>query len=67
MKKYKFKAKSIKTGREVTGDLIYAYTMNEKVAVKPMIVEMHIKGGMLWASDRTFIDESTLELIEYED
>lgn len=67
MKKYKFKAKSLKTGIEVVGDLIYAKTLREKVAVKPMIVEMYVRGGMLWAGDRTLIDENTIELIEYED
>ena len=32
-----------------------------------MIVEMYVRGGMLWAGDRTLIDENTIELIEYED
>ncbi len=63
MIKYKFKALSLKTGKEVVGDLIYANTMNEKIKVKPMIVSMYVRGGMLWATDRTYVDEGTIEPI----
>lgn len=66
MPKYKFKAKSLKTGKWVEGDLIHAYTVNEKVKIKPMIVEVRIHGGMIWVHNKTLIDENTLELITEE-
>lgn len=66
--KYKFKAKDLKTGKYVEGDLIYANVRNFKSGlickIKPMIVNMHIHGGILWAGSRYFIDESTIELIK---
>lgn len=66
--KYKFKAKELETGEWVEGDLIYAKVENfrsqfDSGKVKPMIVSMHIHGGMLWAGYRHFVDESTIELI----
>ena len=65
--KYKFRAKDLKTGEWVEGDLVYARVANFKTGVsakkKPMIVTMHIHGGMLWAGDRYFVDEDTIELI----
>ena len=66
MTKYKFRAKSLKTGDWVTGDLVYVHTVNEKVKVKPMIVEMRCHGGMMWVYDNSLIDESTIELIKTE-
>ena len=68
--KYRFKAKDIKTGEWVEGDLVYAKVANFKAGIstkkKPMIVTMHIHGGMMWAGKRHFIDESTIELIKEE-
>ena len=65
---YKFKAKDLKTGEWVEGDLIYAQVANFKTGIsikkKPMIVTMHIHGGMLWAGERHFIDRNTIELIK---
>lgn len=64
--KYKFKAKDLKTGEWVEGDLAYAKREFEAPGYKPMIVSHHIHGGMLYAGDRHFIDESTIELIKVE-
>ena len=65
---YKFRAKDIKTGEWVEGDLVYAKIANFKTGIstkkKPMIVTMHIHGGILWAGKRHFIDENTIELIK---
>ena len=63
MSSYKFKAKELKTGNEVQGDLIYAQRAFETPGVKPMIVKTFIHGGMIWISSRHFVDESTIELI----
>ena len=64
---YKFKAKDLKTGEQVEGDLVYAKVANFRTGTsmkkKPMIVTMYIHGGMLWAGDRYFVDEDTIELI----
>lgn len=60
---YKFKARDIKTGELVTGDLAYAETWYEKTKkIKPMIVNHRIHGGMLYITSRHFIDEKTIEL-----
>lgn len=69
--KYKFKAKDLKTGEWVEGDLVYATVRHFKpcrvrCTVKPMIVNMSIHGGMMWAGKRHYIDESTIELIKEE-
>lgn len=68
--RYQFKAKDLKTGEWVTGDLAYANSWSFRKkdgckikTVKPMIVEHYINGGMLYITTRCFIDESTLELI----
>jgi hypothetical protein len=69
--KYQFKAKDLKTGEWVTGDLAYANSMcfSKKECrwiigkIKPMIVKHNIHGGMLYVTSRHFIDENTLELI----
>ena len=66
--KYQFKAKDLKTGEWVTGDLAYAKSLffrkNDGLRnIKPMIVEHNIHGGMLYITTRHFIDENTLELI----
>jgi hypothetical protein len=65
MCKYKFKAKDIKTGKLVEGDLIYARQVypHKPVIIKPMIVEFNIHGGIMWTRKRHFVDESTIELI----
>ena len=61
---YKFKARDIKTGELVTGDLAYAETMYDKTKkIKPMIVNHCIHGGMLYITYRYFVDEKTIELI----
>lgn len=67
--KYQFKAKDLKTGEWVTGDLAYAESRSWKsdgrrvITIKPMIVAHNIHGGMLYITSRHFIDENTLELI----
>lgn len=63
MSTYKFKAKELKTGNEVQGDLIYAQRTFEFPGVKPMIVKTRIHGGMVWIGSRHFVDENTIELI----
>ena len=67
MSPYKFKAKELKTGNEVQGDLIYAQRAFETPGVKPMIVKTFIHGGMVWIGSRHFVDESTIELIQTND
>ena len=66
--KYKFKAKDIKTGEWVIGDLVYARQAyyGKPVVIKPMIVEFNIHGGIMWTRQKYFIDESTIELIKEE-
>lgn len=68
--KYQFRAKDLKTGEWVIGDLAYANVLSFRKGdgckirgVKPMIVEHNIHGGMLYITIRHFIDENTLELI----
>ena len=62
--RYKFRARDIKTGELVEGDLVYARRRLEKDGIKPMIVNHFIHGGIVWIGDRHFIDENTIELIE---
>ena len=64
MKKFKFKAKDLKTGNQVEGDLVYAMRVHEKPGIKPMIVNHFIHGGMVYISERYFVDESTIQLIK---
>ena len=60
---YKFKARDIKTGEWVTGDLAYAETMYEKTKkIKPMIVKHYIHGGMLYIAQRFFVDEKNYRI-----
>lgn len=66
MKKYKFKAKELKTGRWVYGDLVYAQRMHESEGERPMIVHTCIHGGMIWVSFKAFVDESTITAYEQE-
>jgi hypothetical protein len=71
MAKYIFKAKDIKTGEVVEGNLIYATQLIRKrrgveYRVKPMIVKMCCCGGMLYATTRHFVDGDTIELIKEE-
>lgn len=68
MEKYKFKAKDLKTGNYVEGDLVYARQVyyGKPVVVKPMIVEFNIRGGIMWTRRRHFVDENTIELIREE-
>lgn len=68
--KYQFRAKDLKTGEWVTGDLAYAKSMSFRKSdecrirtIKPMIVEHNIHGGMLYITSRHFIDEDTLVLV----
>lgn len=68
--KYQFRAKDLKTGELVTGDLAYANMLSfskkdgcQVRKIKPMIVVHNIHGGMLYITSRHFIDENTLELI----
>ena len=63
---YKFRAKDIKTGEWVEGDLIYPvdYMSPNPEKRKPMIVAMRIHGGIVWVGNRYFVDESTIELIQ---
>ena len=65
MTKYRFKAKDLKTGNWVEGDLIYARECyhGKPPKFKAMIVETGIHGGMVWISKRYNIDENTIELI----
>ena len=62
--RYQFKAKDIKTGEWVIGDLVYVHTVGEKKKIKPMILTMYGKGGMIWARNRHAVDENTIELIK---
>ena len=64
MIKYKFRARDIKTGDWVEGNLVYVRTVSEKIPIKPMIVTLGGKGGVLWAIRRYTIDEDTIELIK---
>ena len=68
--KYKFKAKDLKTGEWVEGNLIYARQVyyGKPVVIKPMIVEFNIHGGIMWTHGgcRHFVDENTIELIKEE-
>ena len=61
MIKYKFKALTLNTGHEVVGDLVYTQTVNEKVKVKPMIIEVRSHGGMVWIASHHIVDEYTIE------
>ena len=62
---YKFKARNIKTGDYVTGDLAYAETTYDKTKkLKPMIVKHYIHGGMLYIGERYLVDEKTIELTQ---
>jgi len=65
-RQYKFRAKDIKTGNWVEGDLAYVQTCFETPRVKTMIVEHFIHGGMLWMGNRWFVDEDTIVLIRNE-
>jgi len=62
--RYKFRARDIKTGELVEGDLVYARRRLEKDGIKPMIVNHFIHGGIVWIGNGHFIDENTIELIE---
>ena len=70
--RYKFKAKDIKTGEWVEGDLVYVNQLvfrkdkGVEYRIKPMIVKMNSHGGMMYATSRYYIDESTVELIKEE-
>ena len=66
MEKYKFKAKDLKTGNYVEGDLVYAkqFYHGKPIIIRPMIVEFNIRGGIMWTRRRHFVDESTIELME---
>lgn len=64
--RYKFRAKDIKTGRVIEGDLAYVhqyYWRTRTTKVIPMIVSHGASGGMLYVLSRHRIDESTIELV----
>lgn len=65
--KYKFKAKDLKTGNIVQGDLVYAQRVFESPGTKPMIVKTFVHGGITWFNNRYFVDEDTIELIKIDD
>lgn len=67
MRKYKFKALTLNTGQEVIGDLVYAQTVNERVKVKPMIIEVRSHGGIVWIASRCVVDEYTIEPVLVEE
>lgn len=68
--KFRFKAKDIKTGEWVEGDLAYVNQCifrkgkGVEYRVRPMIVKLNSHGGMMYATSRHNIDESTIELIK---
>lgn len=64
--KFKFKAKDIKTGLWVEGDLAYAQSRFGSDKVKTIIVKHYVHGGVIWIGERHFVDESTIELIQHE-
>ena len=67
MKQIVFKAKSIKTGEWVEGDLAYVYRrdkMGRIVSVKPWIVSHHGNGGMIYIGIRHLVDPSTIKVFE---
>lgn len=67
--KYKFKAKDLKTGEWVEGDLAYVhqwYWRTRTTKIKPMLVRHHAFGGRVYISSRHFVVESTIELIKEE-
>ena len=68
--KYKFKAKDIKTGELVAGNLVYVRQsifrkgFGVEYKTKPMIVSVLANGGRIYIAERYYIDESTIELIK---
>lgn len=62
--KYKFKAKDIKTGKIVTGDLAYVYQLRSSKEPKPYIVCHYANGGNIYLTARFMVDENTIELIK---
>lgn len=67
--KYKFKAKDLKTGEWVQGDLAYVEQRNFKkctTKIRPMILTHGSHGGMVWVYSRHYVEESTIELIKEE-
>ena len=70
--KYKFRAKDLKTGEWVEGDLAYVKQLiihkskGVEYREKPMIVKLGSHGGMVYVTSRHYIDESTIELIKEE-
>ena len=68
--KYKFKAKDIKTGELVEGNLVYVRQsifrkgFGVEYKTKPMIVSVYANGGMIYITERHYIDENTIELIK---
>ncbi len=69
MTKYKFKARDLKTGEYVEGDLNYVEQMNYKKhtsIIKPMILTHRSNGGIIYVCSRYYVDENTIELITIE-
>lgn len=63
-----FKAKDLKTGEEVIGNLVYVERIIHKKAgiqydIVPYILKMKAQGGMFWVTKRYQIDENTLTII----
>ena len=72
MAKYRFKAKDLNTGEWVEGDLAHVTQLVFKKGKgveyreKSMIVKLCCHGGMVYATERHFVDENTIELIKEE-
>ena len=70
MAKYRFKAKDLITREWVEGDLVHVTQLVFKkergveYRERPMIVKLYSHRGMIYATERYFIDENTVELIK---
>lgn len=61
--RYKFRAKDLKTGKVVEGDLAYVY-VSKRIGMRPMIVAHGIHGGFMWVGARHPVDEKTIEIVK---
>ena len=59
--KYQFKAKDLKTGEWIIGDLGYVQSL-KTLKTKPIIMTHYCHGGMIWVGKRYYVDENTIEL-----
>lgn len=66
--RYKFRAKDLKFNNWVEGDLVYVtFDRNKRLPkVRPMIVSASGSGGLVWLTERYFVDESTIEIVREE-